>query len=171
MPGKVAVVDTSVMCCWLAIPGFDTAGSAPDFWDHQRAKREIDKAIEEGCLLVFPITTLIETGNHISHANSRRFERATAFVEVIMKASDGEAPWVPFAEQFGTISTKALGKLTEDWPDAAVRRVSLGDFLITSVADYYSLSGFSVLIISSDALLRSHVPATPEHVPRRRASF
>lgn len=165
---KVAIMDTSVMCCWLSVPGCETAGSPPDQWDYNRANQEIISTRNEGFNLIFPITTLLETGNHIAHGNHHRFEKATELVEVLRKASTGEEPWTPFSEQFATIGEEALGHLVVRWPEAAARGVSLGDFLITSVADYYSLAGYSVRIITSDTLLRQHVPAQPPSKPRRR---
>ncbi|MBO9479155.1 hypothetical protein J7382_16540 [Shimia sp. R11_0] len=119
-----------------------------------------------GFQLVMPVTSVVETGNHISHAPTQRYEKAQEFVTFLNRASTGEEPWAPFSEQFATIDT-AIGELAPLWPDAAARGVSLGDFLITSVADYYSVAGFEVRIITSDNLLRSHVPKRPERTPRR----
>lgn len=168
MTGKVAIVDTSILCCWLNVPGRATAGSPPDVWDNERATREIDAALAEGFQLVMPVTSVIETGNHISHATTERFEKATEFVTFLNRASVGTEPWAPFSEQFGTLGA-SIGELAPNWPEAAARGVSLGDFLITSVADYYSLADFTVRIITTDQLLRSHVPLKPERKPRRRS--
>lgn len=168
MSQKVAIVDTSILCCWLSVPGRETAGGAPDLWDNARARDEIDTALDAGFQLVMPVTSVIETGNHISHASTQRYETATAFVSFLTRASAGEEPWAPFTEQFETIGA-AIGELAPNWPNAAARGVSLGDFLITSVADYYSLAGFTVRIITTDHLLRSHVPLKPEKQPRRRS--
>ncbi len=168
MSRKVAIVDTSILCCWLSVPGRETAGSAPDLWDNARATAEVDDALDDGFQLVMPVTSVIETGNHISHALTGRYEKANEFVVFLKRASAGDEPWAPFAEQFGTIGA-AIGELAPNWPNAATRGVSLGDFLITSVADYYSLAGFTVRIITTDSLLRSHVPLAPETRPRRRS--
>lgn len=149
------------------MPGYQTAGSHPDLWDKERTEFEINGAIGDGCQLVLPITTLIETGNHIAHSD-QRYETATRFVAVLAQASIGEIPWTPFADQLSTIKDDALSSIREEWPAAAARGVSIGDFLITSVADYYSRGGFEVRILTSDTLLRSHVPAQPVAVPRRR---
>ena len=38
-----------------------------------------------------------------------------------------------------------LESICEAWPEKAAANVSIGDFLITSVADYYSRAGTHVL--------------------------
>ena len=35
---KVLVIDTSILCVWLSIPGFETCGSQEDKWDKPRAR-------------------------------------------------------------------------------------------------------------------------------------
>ena len=165
---KVAIIDTSLMCCWLEVPGRDTAGSEPDLWDHARACGEIDAALEDGCQLVFPITTLVEAGNHAAHAPYDRRDAAMRLAQKLDEALAGRRPWTSFTEQFSTIGEEALARVCTDWPDLAARKVSIGDHLITAVADYYGLGGFDVRILSSDALLRSHVAARPPRRPRRR---
>lgn len=42
MTRKVLILDTSVLCCWLRIPGKDTAGPSDDQWTPER----IDALIE-----------------------------------------------------------------------------------------------------------------------------
>ncbi|WP_292054696.1 MULTISPECIES: hypothetical protein [unclassified Martelella] len=168
MAGRVAIIDTSLMCCWLKVPGHQTAGSEPDRWDYDRTSKEIKSALEADFQLVFPLTTLIETGNHISHASNLRFETAKNFADILRKASQGEEPWTPFSEQFATVGEHSLSSIVEEWPKAAARGLSLGDFLITTVADYYSLASFEVKILTSDSELRSHIPAKPQKLPRRR---
>lgn len=168
MARRVAIIDTSLMCCWLRVPGRDTAGSEPDRWDFQRTERVIQDSLANGYDLVFPMTTLIETGNHISHASHSRRERAVSFVEKLREALDGSRPWASFTDQFSTIGAEALVSLCAEWPNRVGDGVSIGDFLITTVADYYGRSGFEVKIISSDQLLRSHVAASPSKIPRRR---
>ncbi|MGQ3486962.1 hypothetical protein [Roseovarius pacificus] len=168
MSKKVAIIDTSLMCCWLKVPGKATAGSAPDLWDYDRTCAEIQAAEDEGRELVFPLTCLIETGNFIACAGQQRREKALQLCLKLRQSLSGERPWSPFTDQFANMDEAALRNVVEHWPDAAARGVSIGDFLITEVADYYSRSGLDVTILTSDALLRSHVPAKPAKLPRRR---
>jgi len=165
---RVAIIDTSLMCCWLRIPGRDTVGSEPDRWDHHRTDSAICSEIAAGRQLVFPITTLIEAGNFSAQTPHSRREAAQRLSEKLREALSGSRPWSSFTEQFTTIHQDALTMVCDHWPDEAAREVSIGDYLIKSVADYYGRSGFDVNILSSDSLLRSHVPAEPEKKPRRR---
>lgn len=169
MPQRIAIIDTSLFCCWIQVPGVNTAGSEPDIWDYERTRRLIEERIEQGYQLVFPFTALIETGNHIAHSNALRFEKATEFVGVINAAANGQEPWLTFSAQVSTLQDQTLGQVVNSWPEAAARGVSLGDHMITAVADYYSMAGCEVEILSSDAILRTYVPARPTKRPRRRS--
>lgn len=168
MPGKVAILDTSLMCCWIEVPGFETAGSGSDRWDKVRTSAAIESAIDEGFTLVLPITTVIETGNHISHAVSGRYDKANEFFELIAKAFNGTEPWTTFSDQASSIFGHDLIECMRNWPEAAARGVSVGDQLIVSVADYYSRASFTVRILSSDGQLAAHEPEPPPSIPRRR---
>jgi len=96
---KVAILDTSVMCCWLQIPGKETAGSGHQKWDYKRIDDLLKERIREGYFLVLPMATVIETGNHISQANSLRFEVATELGKILSQASRGDSPWATFTDQ------------------------------------------------------------------------
>ena len=50
----------------------------------------------------------------------------------------------------------------------ASRGFSLGDATIKDVADYYSVSGFVVEILTGDQELKAYEPLKPVLVPRRR---
>jgi|OM-RGC.v1.021123813 hypothetical protein len=166
---KVAIIDTSLLGCWLQIPGLRTAGSEPDLWDFERTESEIRRVIDDGCQLVFPIATLVETGNHAAKAAHGRREAALRIAEKLSEALHGAKPWTSFSDQFGTLGFDSLKDVCLKWPDRAAEKVSIGDHLISSVADYYGRAGFDVEILSSDAVLRAHVPARAEKIPRRRA--
>lgn len=166
--GRVAIIDTSLLCCWVDVPGRATAGSPPDRWDRNRTEAEIRDHVDDGFELILPITTLIEAGNHIAHSSGDRYVVASRFTDIIEKSTNGERPWTPFLDNFVILNSESLNKIVSEWPEAAARNLSLGDFLITLVADYYAKSGFLVRILSSDAQLRSYVPMTPVSVPRRR---
>lgn len=168
MSRKVAIIDTSLMCCWLKVPGRQTAGSAPDLWDYDRSSTAIDAALADGYQLVFPLTTLIETGNFVANASEHRHEAATRLSQTLLSALKGNQPWTPFADQVSMLGASTLIDMCHNWPVAAARKVSMGDYLITRVADYYSLTGMMVMILSSDAALRAHVPQAPKKLPRRR---
>lgn len=128
----------------------------------------MDAVLEDGYQLVFPLTSLLETGNHIANAPHGRYDAANRFSSVLADALVGTVPWTPFAEQVNMLGPSMLESICVDWPAKAAAKVSIGDFLITAVADYYSRASMEVRILSSDAALRSYVPAVPLRKPRRR---
>lgn len=55
MAKRVLVLDTSILCCWLQIPGKDTAGPADDRWSHDRIDRLLKSEEARGSIFVLPI--------------------------------------------------------------------------------------------------------------------
>ena len=73
MSRKVIIFDTSVLCCWLKVPGQDTCGPNYDKWDFDRIDRTIADEMEKRSTFVLPLAAIIETGNHITQiAGDRR---------------------------------------------------------------------------------------------------
>jgi len=79
---RVLILDTSVLCCWLQVPGKDKAGPKNDCWDHDRIDNLLAQERAKKVLRLPNIATLIETGNHIAQASSLRFERASALAKL-----------------------------------------------------------------------------------------
>ena len=63
---KVLIIDTSILCCWIGVQRKETCGSDGDVWDKSRVDKQLKKDIKAGATLVLPLTTIIETGNHIT---------------------------------------------------------------------------------------------------------
>ena len=42
MSKRVLILDTSVLCCWLQVPGKDEAGPVDDRWDHARIAKLLE---------------------------------------------------------------------------------------------------------------------------------
>ena len=70
MPQKVLIIDTSIMCVWIGIPGKETCGPDTDRWDKELVEAFLVEEIKEGATLVFPLASMIETGNHIAQAKT-----------------------------------------------------------------------------------------------------
>lgn len=92
---SVALIDTSVFCELLGIPGKSNASAA------FRAKLKTKTEAHE--ILLLPMTTIIETGNFIGQCSpdgGKRRHHATVFCEWVRKAIDGEAPFIatPFPD-------------------------------------------------------------------------
>lgn len=83
---NVRFIDTSVMANMLKIPGKCNAAES--------VQEEFKQVIEAKEVLILPIATIIETGNHIAHIDSGNIRRTIAqkFGEYLRKTAEGEAP-------------------------------------------------------------------------------
>lgn len=167
MRGRVLIIDTTILCVWLRVPGKDTCGTDEDRWDWRRVDDVIAKEISSRSTLVLPLATIIETGNHISQAGDRRFQTA-ALADLMNKAADQVTPWAAFTDQNVLWTADALKQLARDWPTLAAWRLSIGDATIKTVAEHYAQMDYAVEILTGDAGLKAYQPTTPPLVPRRR---
>lgn len=67
---NVRFIDTSVMANMLKIPGKCNAAES--------VQEEFKQVIEAKEVLILPIATIIETGNHIAHIDSGNIRRTIA---------------------------------------------------------------------------------------------
>lgn len=165
---KVLIIDTSILCVWLDVPGKDTCGPDDDRWDLARVDDKIVAEDLAGTTFVLPLASIIETGNHIAQAPHSRKERADALADLMRKSADEETPWAAFAHQSELWGSERLKTLADTWPVLAARRMSLGDTTIIDVAEYYAALGCRVEIFTGDKGLKAYQPATPQEIPRRR---
>lgn len=168
MSRRVLILDTSVLCCWLQVPGKDEAGPINDRWTHDRINTLLEEERTKDSTFVLPIATLIETGNHIAQAPSQRFERANSLATCLRAAADAQSPWAAFIDQTPLWQSDNLRLLAETWPHLAMGGISIGDHTIKDVAEYYAKAGYQVEILTGDAGLKSYEPIRPVAIPRRR---
>ncbi len=164
----VVVLDTSILCVLLKVPGLETCGPDSDQWDFERVNEEIEMHIKEKNSLILPLTTIIETGNHIAQSPGDCYAVAVRLGEVMTKAADEVSPWAAFSEQGERWSSENLKKLAEEWPQLASQRLSIGDATIKDVAEYYAAMGCDVLMLTGDQQLAAYQPTPPPLIPRRR---
>lgn len=168
MAKRVLVLDTSILCCWLEIPGKETAGPSDDRWNHDRIDRLLKSEEARGSIFVLPIATLIETGNHIANCTGNRFSLALALGQHLRSAAYSESPWAAFSDQSALWEPPGLLQLAEVWPSLAAAGMSIGDATIKAVAEYYAVAGIHVQILTGDQGLKAYQPSHPIEVPRRR---
>lgn len=169
MPQKVVILDTSILCVWLGIPGKECCGPNSDRWDLPRLKSHLDQAIAAGATLVLPLASMIETGNHIAQLSSRRRDLALALANMMKQAADETTPWAAFTRQQDLWDGAGLKQLADEWPGLAIQGVSLGDAAIKFVADHYVRLGFEVEILTGDKGLKALEPLpSPRRSGRRR---
>ncbi|ROM97219.1 hypothetical protein [Pseudomonas brassicacearum] len=168
MSQRILILDTSVLCCWLQVPGKEEAGPVDDRWHYERISQLLDLELKRKSTLVLPLATLIETGNHIAQAPANRFECSTALAGYLREAANATSPWVAFTEQTELWQSTSLLSLADTWPELAAQKLTIGDATIKDIAEYYAKAGYTVEILTGDAGLKAHQPAHPVSIPRRR---
>lgn len=112
---SVAIVDTSVFCNLLAVPGRDQ--------QRERAARELREHVVGAVRLLLPLAVVYETGNHIAHAVGDRHAAATRFVRWVRDSLGGESPFAPARLH----SLEDVHGWLDDFPERAAEGVGLAD--------------------------------------------
>lgn len=87
MTATVTMIDTSVLCELLQVPGKSTPERGAD------VLAEVDLRWQLGERFVIPLTAVIETGNHIAQASEYRYDAAGRFVRLLRDALSEESHW------------------------------------------------------------------------------
>lgn len=99
---SVTFIDTSILCELLRVPG----KSDPSRFSIVTA--EMDQRATAGERFVIPVTSLIETGNHIAQCAGDRYRIAGKLTAMIRAALDGSAPWVVLETRLGPLFLEQL---------------------------------------------------------------
>lgn len=169
MSKHVLILDTSVLCCWLQVPGKEEAGTQDDRWTHERIDKLLQEEKEKHSTFVLPVATLIETGNHIAQVSGNRFGLANKLACYLRESANANSPWAAFTEQAELWQADNLHSLAQNWPTLAAQGLSIGDATIKDVAEYYYKAGFSVEILTGDQGLKAYEPVKSVLIPRRRS--
>ncbi|NYG33710.1 hypothetical protein HZU83_07735 [Sphaerotilus montanus] len=116
----VCLLDTSVLVEILDVPGKS---------QHCAVTRSaLATRIEEGQTLFLPMTTVLETGNHIGQVGDGTLRRRCAqrFVAQVGQALEGKSPFKPIS----FLRTDDLRQWLAEFPDHAGRGSGLGDLSI-----------------------------------------
>lgn len=156
MKHKVLIVDTSIVCVWLQVPGMESAGKDGQY-TYENVSKHIENEVNDGAMLVLPMTSIIETGNFIARLERKRKELGDRLADVIIAAADGSRPWAAFTQQNDLWSSEGLKELAAKWRETVVsERQSIGDASIVDVAKYYaSVGNFEVEIFTGDGGLKN----------------
>jgi len=116
----ICLIDTSVFCNILQVPGRDQ--------DRQAVLSEVRAHVEQGTTLLLPMAAIIETGNLIARSGDGRARRrvARSFVKAVGDAIRGTAPWTPTP----LFEVEALQQWLAEFPDHASQGRSFGDLSI-----------------------------------------
>ncbi len=118
----IVLIDTSIFCNVLNIPNRNQ--------QHAAVKQTLREYLEVRHTLLLPLTTIIETGNHIAQ-QSDRFRVAERFVEQVGQALAGKSPFIATP----ALDQATLAILLNDFPDFAKRGIGLGDCAIIAEFD------------------------------------
>lgn len=113
---SVCLVDTSVFCVLLRVPNMDQ--------QHPDILAQLQSKLEAGETLLLPMTTILETGNHIGQRGDGRQRRQAAgrFTAQVRLALDGNSPFVPTR----MLSRESLLEWLGEFPDWAMKSDSKG---------------------------------------------
>ncbi len=152
---KILIVDTSIMCVWLKVPGRETTGKNNEF-TYDIVAQHIEEEREKGTKLVLPIATIIETGNLIAHANGNKERSIGEFSSMIISSAKGEMPWIAIDMQHSLWNIDNLSALVEDWRKTAIsERQSIGDAAIVQIAKQFAPT-CEVEIFTGDGGLKNY---------------
>lgn len=126
---NVRFMDTSIVMNLLEIPNMCS--------DAVTVKEEFHKAIDGKETLILPMSTIIESGNHIAHIadGTIRREKALKFQEFLRKTAEEEAPWTLYGVE---LTKEDLLILAEQFPDKALQmKMGIGDMSIIRFYEKY----------------------------------
>lgn len=146
-------IDTSILTNILEIPNKSQ--------NVYHIKRKLQEYInDQSVVLILPVATIIETGNHIAHIDSgyKRRECANRFITILNKTLDRKAPW--FYNANG-LSENNLRKMCVEFSNYALTmEMGLGDLSIITEAKEYAAEHqglINVKIWSADKHLNSFI--------------
>lgn len=123
---SICLVDTSILCELLQVPSMCS--------DHRSLVKEFKKRIQTDERFLLPMTTILETGNHIGQNGDggERRRAAKRFIDLVTQAIHGTNPFT--ATPFVTPEALVLWlQEFEDWAkrnDAKGKGSGLGDLSI-----------------------------------------
>lgn len=122
----ICIIDTTIFCEILQVAHKSDKQKATKVREELIAKSQSES-------LLLPMTTVLETGNHIGQNGDGTLRRKTAqrFVEQVKRALDGTAPFVVTP----MLDRARLVALLETFPDWVQQKSGLGDLTIRDVFD------------------------------------
>lgn len=147
---NVRFIDTSIIMNLLEVPG--------KCQDKDIIKKEFNAAVKAGDTLILPVSTIIESGNHIAHiqnGNIRR-EKALQFGEFLEKTANKTAPWTLYGTE---LKKEDLLFIAREFPEKALTLcMGIGDLSIIRFYENFK-NNFpaigKIMIWSTDAHLKT----------------
>ena len=159
---NVRFIDTSVMANKLEIPGMCS--------DAEIVKKEFKEAVDAKEVLILPVATIIETGNHIAHIPDGQSRRTIAgkFGEFLRMTAEGKAPWYLYGVE---LNKKGLLYLADHIEENALAQVGVDDMSIIHAYHEYkeNTPGIGrIMIWSTDTHLQGYYEENVSLTTNRR---
>ncbi|MEO7837039.1 MAG: hypothetical protein ABIS21_05305 [Acidimicrobiales bacterium] len=135
---KVTLIDTSILCELLQVPGKCEPERKAEMWD------EVDVRSDEGERMMLPMTALVETGNHIVQCGGDRHVVAQRLVDFLHLVLQADSPFLVPELEFGRDFVAALagGASTgQTLAQLATHKVGTGDVAILVQRDQLLAKG------------------------------
>ncbi len=143
------------MCVWLKVPGKETTGKNNEY-TYDVVAQHIEEERGKGTKLVLPIATIIETGNHIAHANGNKEHSIEELSSMIISSAKGESPWIAIDIQYSLWNVDNLSALMEEWEKTVIsEKQSIGDAAIVQIAQQFAPT-CEVEIFTGDGGLKNY---------------
>lgn len=126
---NVRFIDTSIIMNLLEVPNMCAEADA--------VKDEFKAAVEAEETMILPMSTIIESGNHISHISDGNIRRTKAieFQTFLRKTARDEAPWKLYGLE---MRKEDLLALANDFPEYALKlKMGIGDMSIIRFYERY----------------------------------
>lgn len=131
----VTLVDTSVLCELLEVPGMHSRS--------EETRAELTRREAAGERFVIPATAVIETGNHIEHAKQDGRRAAERLVELVRLAVAGTGAWRVFPVTWN-------GEFLAAWCDGD----STNDSFVNLAGNHTLGGGDMAILVERDSLRR-----------------
>ncbi len=159
---NVRFIDTSVMLNLLEVPEMcSKAKEVKEQWKEVLRTEEV---------LILPVATIIETGNHIAHISNGNVRRTIAgkFGEYLRKTAEGEAPWQLYGVE---LDKEGLLYLAEHIEENAMREIGVGDLSIIYAYEQYKEKTPAIgkiMIWATDTHLQGYIEENVSMSTKRR---
>lgn len=162
---NVKFIDTSVMLNLLEVPEMCS--------DTEVVKQQWKDVLDAGDVLILPVATIIETGNHIAHIANGNIRRqiARTFGGYLQKTAEGEAPWQLYGVE---LDKEGLLYLADHIVENATHKIGVGDISIVYAYEQYkekTPSIGTIMIWSTDTHLQGYRDENVSMTRRRKAKL
>ncbi|MBV7380355.1 hypothetical protein [Maritimibacter dapengensis] len=169
MAELVGILDTGVFCCWLEVPGKETANSGDNRWDNAKANIAIQSVIDDGGTIILPNSVVIETARFISQCTHSNKLKAEQLLDRTIGAHGAMSPWKKFNESDRLWTKNWYQETRDEWPMLAEQKISLTDYSLLWIAKFYADLGCFPRVLTTERKLHELVQALePSQQPRRR---